>query len=116
MNTITIKNIQDAVGRLMERYHEKIWTAYLKSDKGITVSFPVKIEPDEERGGVRIEIGLRFVADRVKESLFFRTDEKQLAMFDAVDNLRPKEGDSIDSITISHGDDSVELRARGENA
>ncbi len=117
MDTITIKNIHESIGRLLEGYHEKIWNAYLKSEKGITVSVPIKIRPDEKTGGATIDVSLRFVAERIDAGVLISLDRKQLALFEAFDNLRPKPGDEIESVSIGvEGEEPVVLRARGEQA
>jgi hypothetical protein len=95
--------VQLAFGRLLEKHLEGIKDAYLKSESGISVSVPIKIQPNQKKSGfVCVEVGIRFTRLRTKDSILLEISELQDELIKAVDKLRPKKGSGIDRVTISN--------------
>ena len=110
------KQVQEAFEELLGRHLDGIKDAYIKSESGITISVPIKIQPDHKKSGfIDVEVGIRFGL-RTKDSVLLEISEVQdpLPLIKAVERMRPKKGSSIDSVTISHpaSGESVTLRAK----
>lgn len=109
----TIEEIKKSVGELLDVHQGEIDSAYIKSDGGLSLTLGVNISPVAP-GVHMVSTGISFVALRVKDKIECKVNEDQEPLFKAVEKMRPKKGDGIDSVTITHqpSGESVTLRAK----
>ena len=80
IGNVTMGKIQDEIVNLLSTYHKSIDQAYIKSeDEILSISLKVKLSPDDEK--IKIEVGISFVSDKVKDSVTVYADEKQQVLF-----------------------------------
>jgi len=97
------EQVNDAFELLLAKHLEGIKDAYIKSESGITISVPIKIQPNQKKSGfIHVEVGMRFVRMRTKDSILMEISEIQDPLIKGVEKLRPKKGRGIDSVTITH--------------
>ena len=97
-----LEEIKRSVGALLDRYLPEIDQAYVTSENGLKISLTAKIAPSDRRGFLAVETGISFVQKKVKNSVSSYVSESQDPLIKAVENLRPKKGSGIDSVSISH--------------
>ncbi len=109
-----LKEAKEAIGNLLDRYISEIDQAYLTSEAGIKINIPIKISPSDRRGFEALEVGISFVQKKVKTRINKYVSVGQDPLFKAVEKLRPKKGDGIDSITITNSQtgESATLKAK----
>jgi uncharacterized protein YbjQ (UPF0145 family) len=76
----TREQIKEMVGGLVGDYMDELNDAYRKAEDSMTIAFNVKIKPNKNAGN-DIDVGINFVADRVKDSISTTIDEDQMKMF-----------------------------------
>ena len=109
------KLVGEAFSELLAKHLPSIKEAFINSEAGIVVSVPIKIRPNQKKNGfIDVEVGIRFVRLKTKDSTLLEISEAQNPLFKAVEKLRPKNGSEIDSVKITHhpSGESVELRAK----
>ncbi|MDD4997855.1 MAG: hypothetical protein PHI99_06870 [Syntrophales bacterium] len=81
----TLEKGGEMLGRLMQSYRTKINEAYLKSEE-LNIGLSLKIEPGTTSEKVRLEAGINFVSERVKDTF---TDQVNLTpdLFEQVDSV-----------------------------
>jgi hypothetical protein len=108
----TIDEIKRGLGELLDIHKGEVDAAYIKAEEGISITFGVKITPIAP-GVHMVKTGISFVTARVRDEIGCKVNEDQGPLFKAVEKLRPKKGDGIDSITVSDGAGrSATLKAR----
>ncbi len=114
MNTMqVIGKAQEMIGKLLNDHRDDIHKAYLKCEGGLSVSISLKVEPTKDPHQVSLGVGINFVESRIRDGGRVLINDMQDELFKAVEKLRPKEGDSIDSVTISSpGHESVTLKKK----
>ena len=109
-----IGQAKEMIGKLLDDNLDRIDAAYIGSDGGLTISLSIKIEPSKRTGFQVLETGINFVVDRAKNQIAKEVSEAQDPLFKAIENMRPKKGSGIDSVTIScpQTGQSVKLEAK----
>lgn len=109
----TIDEIKKSLGELLDIHKGEVDAAYIKAEGGISLTFRVKISPIAP-GVHMVKTGISFVTARVRDEIGCKVNEDQDPLFKDVEKLRPKPGNSIDSVTISNTKTgkSVTLKAR----
>jgi hypothetical protein len=109
--------ISGEIEKLLLEEREGIAFAYKKIPDGIKISIGVNLDPTSQ--GVEVNYTVNYPLQPTPEPAEKRTvkkkqiiNEDQVAMFDAIENMRPNAGRGIDSVTISSGDKSVTLEPR----
>lgn len=72
----TLKEGKSLLDGLIDKYREDINLAYLKAAGPLTIDLKLKFSPDD--GGNKIEAGISFVTDKVKDSVSGKMDEDQM--------------------------------------
>ena len=75
----TIEEIGSMTERLVKDYQREIETAYLEAEGGLAIGFQLKIDP-AEYGGIDLEMGINFVAKRIKDKTSSSINEKQMEL------------------------------------
>ncbi len=111
---MTMETMKMLIDELLDGHAGEINKAFLKSeDNGLKISISLDIGVSGKiANGVDVDATISFVAEKVKEKVSKTVSENQQELFKAVEKLRPKPGDGIDSVTFSSGDKSVTLEAR----
>lgn len=106
--------IPEKIQELIQKHESDLREAWEnRGEDPLGISFPVKIGFDKI-GKPVCEVSISFTKEKVKDSLTFNWDEKQmdLGLKDSIEKLRP-DGKDIESVTISSGGKSVTLKAKG---
>jgi len=85
---------------------EEAWSN-IGDGEALNVSFSAKIGFDKQ-GKPACEVGIAFIKERVKDSVIFNWDDKQLSLLKPLRDLCP-DGKELSSVTISSGRESVTL-------
>jgi hypothetical protein len=81
----TIRKAVSLIEGLVLDHEEDIKRAYLKSDDALTISINVKLAPDKESSHrVKIDAGITFVTERVKDASTASVTEGMASLFDDV--------------------------------
>ena len=75
----TIREIGSMTEKLVKDYQKEIETAYLEAEGGLAIGFQLKIDP-AEYGGIDLEMGINFVAKRIKDKTSSSINEKQMEL------------------------------------
>ena len=76
----TINGILEGVKENLELYRDIIGRAYLKAEKGLRISIPVKLEPGKGDGAIQIRTGIALIAEKVRDENIRVINEKQLPL------------------------------------
>lgn len=85
---------------------EEAW-ANVGGGEALNISFSAKIGFDKQ-GKPACEVGIAFIKERVKDSVIFNWDDKQLSLLKPLRDLCP-DGKGLTSVEISSGGKSVTL-------
>jgi hypothetical protein len=81
----TIRKAVSLVENLVIDHMDDIQRAYLKSEDALTISINVKLSPDKESSHrVKIDAGITFVTERVKDASTASVTEGMASLFDNV--------------------------------
>lgn len=78
-----VSEIKEQVGQLLESYQGKIDEAYLRQPEDMGLSISVKLSPGDTATSIKIETGLSFVAERIKDKTKGSADEAQMTIDEA---------------------------------
>ncbi|MBW1739115.1 MAG: hypothetical protein JRJ69_16660 [Deltaproteobacteria bacterium] len=77
----TLAQAAGLCGSLLREYENEIDQAFKKAEgDSLSVSMTLKFSPAAE-GSIRVDAGISFVAEKIKDTTFTFVDEEQLAMF-----------------------------------
>ncbi|OGP87158.1 MAG: hypothetical protein A2031_08100 [Deltaproteobacteria bacterium RBG_19FT_COMBO_43_11] len=95
-------------------YITKINEAYQNNlEATLKISLSLSIAPGVQ-GSFLLKTDINFVLEKITDSFTDSSDELQQKLFDSIENLRPGEDSSIDSVTISAGDKSITLEKKSK--
>jgi len=113
----TLQTIAGTIEALLIEQQEGINFAYRKIPDGIKISIGVNLDPTSQ--GVEVNYTVNYPLEKTPEPAQKQTvkkkqiiNEAQTDMMGIIDNLTPRNGSGIDSMTISSGGQSVTLDAR----
>lgn len=82
----TFEHAGEMLGRLMLSYRTKINEAFLKAEKDFSISLSLTIKPGSADNSVRLEAGINFVSERVKDTFTDYVDQIP-NLFEQVDSV-----------------------------
>jgi hypothetical protein len=117
INESVLQIISGEIEKLLIEEQEGIAFAYNKIPDGIKISIGVNLDPTSK--GVEVNYTVNYPLEASPDPAKKQTikkkqiiNEGQSALFETVNNIIPKKGSGIDSMTITAGGESVTLEAR----